>query len=141
MIQYNVVAFKNPQTKELAYRAVPAKQVPVNRRQLLEEMTAESTITPHDVKAVLSGLETHICNSLRNGRSVRLGDLGSFHITFKCKPADSAETFKTANIEGVNIRFTPSATFKYQLSTKHPYVSFSRAAVQFADDKGDVVEP
>jgi len=128
MIEYNVITRKNPATKKIKYTAVPKHQEPVNREQFLEEMAMESTVTEHDVKAVLSSLQQHIWNNLRNGRAVRLGDLGSFHLTFHCRPTATEDEFRSSNIEKMNVRFVPSTRLKYQLSTAHPYVKFARAA-------------
>lgn len=140
MIEYNIITRKNPVTKEVKYSAVPKHQEPVDRQQFLEEMAMESTVTEHDVKLVLSSLQQHIWNNLRNGRSVRLGDLGSFHITLSNRTADTEEDFKASNIEKVNVRFVPSTRLKYQLSTEHPYVKFSRAAKTAASASTDGTE-
>ncbi|MBR1712500.1 MAG: HU family DNA-binding protein [Alloprevotella sp.] len=125
MIKYKTYASKNPKTKLVKYYACPVEQRPVNRDQFFEQIEAESTVTEHDVKAVLSAMQRHLWNNLREGRSVRLGDLGSFHITLNSTGAEQPEDFTVKNIKKVRVRFRPSAKFLYNLSTANPNVTFS----------------
>ena len=127
MITYKIQRFKNPTTKMQNYYARAARQNPVSRDQFFEQIEAESTVTEHDVKAVLSAIQRHLWNNLREGRSVRLGDLGSFHITLNSKSTEQEEDFSTANIQKIRIHFTPSAKFRYNLSKDNPNVAFQKA--------------
>jgi predicted histone-like DNA-binding protein len=78
----------------------------------------------HDVKAVLSALQEHIAQHLRNGNSVRLGDLGSFRPVLKSSGALSADEFSTSHIKGLKVSFVMSSPMRYLLSKQNPNVTF-----------------
>ena len=91
--------------------------------ELAEEISGSCTVTKHDVKAVISVLEEKIIKALRNGQSVRLGDLGSFHALISSKAAATTDAFeKSENIRGLLVRFTPSSKMRHELSLKNPAV-------------------
>ncbi|MBR4297373.1 MAG: HU family DNA-binding protein, partial [Bacteroidaceae bacterium] len=75
--------------------------------------------------AVISVLEEKIIKALRNGQSVRLGDLGSFHARISSKAAATTDEFTenpSEHIRGLLVRFTPSSKMRYALSLKNPAV-------------------
>ncbi len=124
MIKYNVIPRKNPLNKEVKYYAQMAPVNPVTLNEVAEAISNQSTVTLHDCKAVLSALQEQIALNLRNGNSVRLGDLGSFHATIKCKGSNSLDGFSTANITGLKVSFSMSSPMRYMLSKDNPAVSF-----------------
>lgn len=81
----------------------------------VDEMVAESTVTRHDVKAVVSALEEFICRALVNGYSVRLGDLGSFRTTVKSEGQETAEAVTADTITAVRVQFTAGSLLKEYL--------------------------
>ena len=91
MIKYNVIPRKNPINKEVKYYAQMAPVNPVTLNDVAEAIASNCTVTLHDCKAVLSALQEQIALNLRNGNSVRLGDLGSFHPVMKSSGALSAD--------------------------------------------------
>lgn len=70
MMNYKVVARKNPMTKEVKYYAQLVLATPVRLAALAEEISQQCTVTAHDVKVVLSAMEEHILRHLLNGKSV-----------------------------------------------------------------------
>lgn len=92
--------------------------------ELAQEMAAESTVTRHDVKAVLSSLEDHIMRNLRQGHTVQLGDLGSFHLTLSSAMVEEEKDVNPSLVKGVNVRFVPSKAFKNALKLGSEFVSF-----------------
>lgn len=72
MLKYNVVARKNPQTKELLYYAQLVPVTAVGLSALAAAISNECTVTIHDIKAVLSALEEKVISYLQSGMSVRL---------------------------------------------------------------------
>ena len=129
MLKYNVVSKKNPIDKSVKYYARLAPVTPVKLNDIADAISQECTVTIHDVKAVLSALEAHIVRQLRNGCSVRLGDLGSFRPTISSTGADAAEEFTVGNIKQVNIRFYGSSRFRFELSKVNPSVVFKNEGV------------
>ncbi len=111
---------KNPQTGEFLYYGQLAPVSPLMLSDITQNISAECTVTPHDVKAVLSAFEEQIYRALRDGCSVRFGDLGSFHPTVSTKGVDSPELFRKGHVKVVRCRFSPSAKLRFELSTKNP---------------------
>lgn len=68
-----------------------------------------STFTKADIAGVLYTLQDCIMELLLSGQKVRFGDLGTFYLTIKTKPAATRTDFNVAdNIEGVRLRFLPN---------------------------------
>ena len=123
MIKYFLISRKNPITKEYAYHANAIGVTPIKLDELAEDISGSCTVTKHDVKAVISVLEEKIIKALRNGQSVRLGDLGSFHARISSKAAATTDAFEQSeNIRGLLVRFTPSSKMRHELSLKNPAV-------------------
>ena len=123
MIKYFLISRKNPITKEYAYHANAIGVTPIKLDELAEDISGSCTVTKHDVKAVISVLEEKIIKALRNGQSVRLGDLGSFHARISSKAAATTDDFEQSeHIRGLLVRFTPSSKMRHELSLKNPAV-------------------
>ena len=71
-----------------------------------------SKYTRGDIIAVATQLVDCIREQLLLGNRVNLGDLGTFYVTLKAEAADNAESFSTALIKDVNVRWSPSTQFK-----------------------------
>ena len=65
-----------------------------------------------DIIAVATQLVDCIREQLLLGNRVNLGDLGTFYVSLKAKPAPNAEEFTTALIKDVTVRWSPSQQFK-----------------------------
>ena len=127
MIKYNIISRKNPLTKEYAFYASALPVNPIALDESAEEISGKCTVTSHDIKAVLSALEEVTFKHLRNGESVRLGDLGSFHARLASKGAVSEEDFTVENFRGIKVRFVPSSKLRFELSIKNPEVRLVKA--------------
>ena len=95
MINYKAIKRQNPQNKG-EYKWYPSIVLtnPMLLDELAEAIALNCTVTAHDIKAVLSAMQEQIIFALRQGRSVRLGDLGSFRLTISGKgEADAASVF------------------------------------------------
>lgn len=124
MLAYKVAPKKNPVDHSIKYYAVGVTGGSVKLPQLAESISAQCTVTVHDVKAVLSALEEHILTSLLSGVSVRLGDLGSFRTTLRSEGTASVEDFSAEKITGVQIKFRRSPNLRHKLSKANPNLSF-----------------
>ena len=128
MIKYNLISRKNPITKEYAFSAQAVPVHPIMLDDIADEISGQCTVTSHDIKAVLSALEESVTKHLRNGDSVRLGDLGSFHARIRNASAATEEDFTLENIRGIRVRFTPSSKLRYELSLENPNMKLVRNA-------------
>ena len=125
MIKYLIIPRKNPITKEYVYHASAVPVQPVMLDEIAESISNSCTVNTADIKAVIDALEKQIIERLRNGQSVRLGDLGSFHARICSKAAATEEAFTEKpgeHIKGILVRFTPSSKMRYELSPKNPKV-------------------
>jgi predicted histone-like DNA-binding protein len=119
MITLHTIQRKNPKdATKLSYYPSISKQTPVKRDAFFDEITHESTLTKHDVKAAVSALEAQVIKYLEEGYSVRLGDLGSFHLTCKGKGEATEDKVTTKDILRLRVQFTPSAVMEAAFKVK-----------------------
>ena len=97
MIYYNVIKRKSPKDGTVKFYASAQNGTYMNLEQVATNISRECTVTVHDVKAVLSSLQEQIILALQDGKSVRFGDLGSFHVTVRSKGAENKSDFKKAS--------------------------------------------
>lgn len=113
MIKFVIKGKKNPQKKtETKYYAQAAAATPITLPQIVKMIEKRSTVSSSDIKAVLDALQFEIIQALQNGNSVRLGDLGSFHITINSNGLSSEEAAKKNGaklIKKVSVQFVKSA--------------------------------
>ncbi len=124
MINFDVIQRRNPKDGTVKFYSQVYTSEYMTLDDIAENISRECTVTVHDIKAVLSALEEQIIIALQAGRSVRFGDLGSFHVTLKSKGTDTKEEFTTANIERVMVRFVRSSKMRSDLMIGHKNVKF-----------------
>ena len=112
MITLKVVKRKNPKTKEYAFYPATDSTTPVTLDSVADSITRASTIARPDVVATLSALEEQMILSLLDGKSVRLGTLGSFHLSARTQGEDTADKVTATDILQVRVQFTPSRAMK-----------------------------
>ena len=132
MLKYNVLARKSPIDNSVKFYAQVTSPTPVKCQQLATAISEKCTVTIHDVKAVLSALEEEIANNIRNGASVRLGDLGTFRATISSEGAESRDAFAAKNIRRVNVRFMASPNMRHKLSVLNPDMQFMKSGDIFS---------
>ena len=87
-------------------------------------------MTKGDVKHVIEALVEEIQANLANGDKVKLNQLGTFHMTFRCPGVEASDKCTVKNIKKVNIRFSPDKELRLvnssNVQTKSPSnVTFS----------------
>jgi len=116
MIKYVIQAKKNPLKKEeVKFYPQAAPTTPVTLAQIVKRIEKRSTVSSADVKAVLDALQYEVIEALENGNTVRLGDIGSFHLTIKAEGAATAVEAKAKGaklIKQVNVQFTKSTAMR-----------------------------
>jgi predicted histone-like DNA-binding protein len=65
-----------------------------------------------DVAAVLTLAVSCLRELMLEGKRVKLGDLGTFHVELETEGAVTVEDFTVQNIKQVNVRWTPGKDFK-----------------------------
>lgn len=113
-IFYNKVQRKNP-----AKPSDPMKWYPVLRRiDLMEEeevttaIADETTLNPREASMALAQLKKVLINALLNGRTVQLGNWGTFRLTITTKGSATAKEVTADNVKEVNLRFVPGKELK-----------------------------
>ena len=79
-----------------------------------------SSLSEGEVASVLVLLQKYIIDVLASGRSVRLGDLGSFRPTISSSGVEAGEEFVPESlIKKVNVRFTQSGKMLQMLDKRN----------------------
>lgn len=116
-VEFVVVARKDPLDLESPQHYYPRAKSSgmVGIRELAEEIAGFSTLSTVDVIAALEGLLQVIPRHINNGKLVRLGDLGTFRLTFKSEGAESPEAVTAKNIKSTRLIFRPGKEFQKAL--------------------------
>ena len=118
MFKYVVIAKKNPIGKDVKFYAQPDKSSPIDIDIITQRIEKRTTVSSADAKAVLDALEYEIKEALIDGKSVRLGDLGTFRATIHGKGATTREGHSVKNISNLKCVFRPSVRLANWLNPK-----------------------
>lgn len=116
MIHFVIKEKKKPGTQDFKFYGLVKQTGVVGIRQLCQLVADKCTLTPADILATLNALQSEIINQIKQGNSVRLGDLGSFRPSLSSEGADSADGWAVNMIKRVRAVYTPSAEMKQQLA-------------------------
>ena len=123
MIKFVIRAKKNPLNRtEIKFYPQMVPGVPVMLRTIVGRIEKRSGVSSASVKAVLDALEYEILQTLTDGNSVRLGDLGSFHLTMHGEGVTTAKQAKEKGadlIKRVSVRFTKSSAMRLALDKRN----------------------
>lgn len=108
MIHYKVQEKKSPRTGTSKYYVQIAPTVPVTRSAIISQIEKITSLSSSDVKACLDALEYCITEAMKEGKSVRLGDLGSFRPTISSFGTTERNKANSTLIRFVRVRFTMS---------------------------------
>ena len=114
-IRYSLIPRKNRETGEVKVYGLVVPESKTSVDIITSELTARTTLTRPDVLATLAGIAEKAVTELADGRTVRLGDLGSLFVTLQTAGSEDGEGFTQAMIKGVNVRFRPSSFLRKQL--------------------------
>jgi len=84
---------------------------------LTTENSERSTFSVSDVNAVIEALSDLIPQQIAQGKIVRLGDFGSFSISFKSEGVEKPEDFEPEMIKGHSLNFRPGRIVQKALKT------------------------
>lgn len=125
MINYKLVKRKNPKNPEIQkYYPQPIVNGFVTLNQLAERIQDKCTLTIHDVKGIVDTLQRFILRVLEDGKSVRFGDFGSFHVTSNSVGQELADDCSIADVKKLHVRFRKSAKLGAALHLGNPKVKF-----------------
>jgi predicted histone-like DNA-binding protein len=84
----------------------------VTLKALGKEIAQRSTVSPADTQAVLVALTEVMAENFAEGRSVRLGDFGSFQVSVNSEGAETEAKFNASLIKGTKIVFRSETDLK-----------------------------
>ena len=87
---------------------------PATTEQVAKRIAVESTVSPADVRAVLTALGGVMGDYMSQGRSVKLDGIGSFYFTAvtTSNGVDKPEDVNATLIRGVRVRFLPETRYR-----------------------------
>ena len=108
-IKFKAIERENPQNEgESKFYASTVMKGYYDLETIAEQISKVCTVTVHDVRAILSSLQQHIGEALAMNGSVRLGQLGSFHVRTNSKSVADKDELSTDLITNLKVNFTPS---------------------------------
>jgi predicted histone-like DNA-binding protein len=109
MSKYKVIQLVNPRDPQAAkrYYARLVNTGEITLRELSEMIADISTVSRVDVMAVLEAFVMLMSRQLRNGRTVRLGSLGSFALSGSSMGHLKKEEVNSNSIKSVKVIFRP----------------------------------
>jgi predicted histone-like DNA-binding protein len=119
-MKYKLIWRANPQnrTQQKLY-AVPVNNGTVNKADLTKEIVTVSSLSKGDVSNAIECVIDVIPKYLLMGKSVNLGELGTFRLSFSSEGVEEKSDFNVGKINGVKVIFTPSTELKKQLHDIH----------------------
>ena len=118
MLRYKIVKQRNALDKdktELYYPRLTKRQK-YTLNDVAREISDRSSLSRADTIAVLVSLEEVILHLLKNGRSVHLGDLGSFSLQSHAETSQTLEGVSWRNFKALKVRFRAGKALKIRLS-------------------------
>ena len=105
-INYVIQKKASPLDRDIVkYYPVFKKSGNVARKELVEGMVTRASLTRQEAETAIDYLFEVLPDYLRNGRTVQLGELGYFRLTFSSEGSDTAEEVSANNIKRVKLKF------------------------------------
>ena len=111
LVERNNLGKDSHETPRKLY-AIPKYNGHTDMNQLCKLISARSTASSGDVKAVLDSLNYVLDLELQAGRIVQLGELGNFRLSLSSEGAETEEGFKKSMLRKARIIFTPGESLK-----------------------------
>jgi len=137
MIKYKAIVRKSPVDKSIKYYPAPATPEPRMLEQLTDEIEQKCTLTRVDIVACLAALQEAIVAHLKDGRSVRFGELGSFRVSLTGKGCPTAEEVKTESIQHIKVLFRPSSQITKAFRIGAKGIAFQRTGALAGEAAGE----
>lgn len=99
----------------MKWYGVQKRLVKMNEDEVAERIADETTLNPAEALMAIRQLRKVVLQALMNGKSVQLGNWGSFNLSVGTSGTDSREALTTAHIKGASINFRPGAEMREAL--------------------------
>lgn len=107
----------NPQKPEEAMKWYPVQYTTklVDENEVAELIADETTLNPMEAQMAIRQLRKVVQRLLLDGKSVKLGNWGTFNITLNTEGSPTKEALTARNVKTVNINFQPGDELKTAL--------------------------
>lgn len=117
--------YKNPEKEGIVAPKLHAKVITkdvMTTKNLRDKINSKCTVSPADVAAVLTALNSEMFEALSDGYSLHLEGIGHFSLSLKCAPDVNPKHVSASDISVKGIRFSPDK----ELLEKFKTVEFER---------------
>lgn len=125
-IKFKAIARKSPVDKSVSYYPTTESPEPVKLPALVKSIEKITSLSSADVKSCLDALQYEIITRLKDGKSVRFGDLGTFRVSMQGKGTATAEEVQVESIKNLKVVFTPSGQIARSIEVGSPDIAFER---------------
>lgn len=126
MLIYRTVSRKNPKDQSTKHYPALVSPQPIFSAEIIGRIERRCTLASADVKAVVDALEVELIDNLSEGKSVRLGDLGTFRLSLRTEGSQTPEEVGANKIKGAHVVFSPSPKLRRSLSVKNKALKFTK---------------
>lgn len=118
MLHYKIRTIKSLKDQKVKYYPAVANLRVMKFKDIIEHIVARTHLTSPDVVGGAQALSSAVSNYLRQGRRVKLGELGSFYLGVRATEGMAEKEKVTANnIKNVRCRYLASSEMKKSLAT------------------------
>jgi predicted histone-like DNA-binding protein len=116
-MKYKLLARKNPQNWQNPpkWYAAPINDGKVKQQDIAADIVNLSSLARGDVGNVINSVIDTIPKYLVMGKSVSLGELGTFRVSFSSEGVEDPKDFNVDKISGIRVMFTPSPELRKKL--------------------------
>ena len=116
-VKYIVVPHKIPSKPDQPVTYYPRLKSTgeISLREIADDIAAMSTVSTADTMATIESLLQKIPHYLAEGKIVRLGELGSFHLSIQAEGSDSPEKVNASKIKRNKLHFRAGTMLKNML--------------------------
>jgi predicted histone-like DNA-binding protein len=117
-MKYRKVKRKNPRDMKAdgKYYASPVNSGKITLNELSARIERNSSLSKGDILNVISNFLDEVPEYLKDGKSVQLGDFGTFRYSFSSKGAETPEQVNANSITSKRVIFTPGVKLKNQMA-------------------------
>jgi predicted histone-like DNA-binding protein len=120
-MKYKLVERKNPQDRQSPgkWYAAPVNDGKVAQQEIAADIVNLSSLSRGDVANVINSLIDTVPKYLLMNKSVSLGELGTFRVSFSSEGVENPEDFSVDKISSARILFVPSTELRKKLEHIH----------------------
>lgn len=115
MHKYKLIHKQNPQNRKarMKWFAIPAPGSPLSLKEMSRMATENTMMSPAEMLLAFDLFGRHAVMQLRQGHTVRVGELGTLRLVFKSRGVEDAARFDPRTmIKEPRVVFVPSKAFR-----------------------------